>query len=159
MAQVFVYGTLKRGQPNNFYMTDNKNGHAQLLATAVTTQMFPLVIAGRNNIPFLLNIPGRGHVVHGELYTVDEALLKFLDYFEDIPDMYQRNLVTLTVKEWLGPPADEEEKLAPGSLTQAFVYSTTTYQPDWPSLTHYDNYDSYGDHGLMYSSSDITQHN
>ncbi|XP_054643138.1 gamma-glutamylaminecyclotransferase-like [Dunckerocampus dactyliophorus] len=157
MALVFVYGTLKRGQPNNFYMTDKRNGHAWLLASAVTTQTFPLVIAGQNNIPFLLNIPGQGHRVHGELYKVDEALLRFLDDFEDIPDMYQRSPVTLTVEEWLGPA--HEEELAPGSVTQAFVYSTTTYQPDWPSLTHYANYDSRGDHGLIYGGRDTTQHN
>ncbi|XP_061918154.1 gamma-glutamylaminecyclotransferase-like [Entelurus aequoreus] len=151
MTHVFVYGTLKRGQPNNRRMSDKGNGHAQLLASAVTTQKFPLVIATEHNIPFLLNIPGQGHRVHGEIYEVDEPMLSFLDDFEHTPAMYQRSQVTLAVEEWLGP-ADDKERWAPGSVTQAFVYSTTTYQPDWPSLNHHDNYDCDGHHGLVYKN-------
>ncbi|XP_077430276.1 gamma-glutamylaminecyclotransferase-like [Vanacampus margaritifer] len=149
MARVFVYGTLKRGQPNHFRMLNESVGAARLLASAVTTERFPLVIAGEYNIPFLLNLPGQGHKVHGELYRVDERLLNFLDGFEQTPTMYQRTLVTLTVKEWLGQ-ADDEERSAAGDVTEAFVYSTTTYQPDWPSLPHYEDYNSHGNHGLVY---------
>ncbi|XP_049609067.1 gamma-glutamylaminecyclotransferase [Syngnathus scovelli] len=149
MAQIFIYGTLKRGQPNHFRMLDKSVGAAQLLASVVTTERFPLVIASEYNIPFLLNLPGQGHRVHGELYRVDKPLLHFLDDFEDIPRMYQRTPVTLKVKEWLGQPDDEEMSVA-GSIIEAFVYSTTTYQPDWPSLPHHENYDSQGDHGFRY---------
>ncbi|XP_061620819.1 gamma-glutamylaminecyclotransferase-like [Phyllopteryx taeniolatus] len=149
MARLFVYGTLKGGQPNHYCMLDKSIGAAQLLATAVTTEKFPLVIAGEYNIPFLLNLPGQGHRVHGELYRVDERLLNFLDVLEDIPATYQRTLVMLTVEEWLGQ-ADHEERSAAGGVTEAFVYSTTTYQLDWPSLPHYESYDSRGHHGLEY---------
>ncbi|KAM9334222.1 gamma-glutamylaminecyclotransferase-like [Symphorus nematophorus] len=150
MARVFVYGTLKKGQPNYYRMFDSANGKAEFLASACTTQKYPLVIATKHNIPFLLNIPGQGHQVQGEIYKVDERMLKFLDDFEDVPAMYQRTLVKLEVKEWVGE-TDGEEKPASGSITEAFVYSTTTYQPDWPSLTNYENYDTYGDHGLKYT--------
>ncbi|XP_044200862.1 gamma-glutamylaminecyclotransferase-like [Thunnus albacares] len=149
MAHVFVYGTLKKGQPNYFRMFHSPNGKAEFLASACTTEKYPLVIASEYNIPFLLNIPGQGHRVQGEIYKVDDQMLKFLDAFEGIPTMYQRTLVKLEVKEWKGQ-TEGEETPSPGSITEAFVYSTTTYKPDWPSLPSYESYDSYGDHGLKY---------
>lgn len=149
MTRVFVYGTLKRGQPNYFHMFNDTNGTAEFLGLALTTEKYPLVIAGKYNIPFLLNIPGQGHRVHGEIYKVDDKMLKFLDDFESIPTMYQRTVVKLEVKEWVGK-TEGEEVLSPGNITEASVYSTTTYQPDWPSLPSYESYDAYGDHGLEY---------
>ncbi|XP_044043086.1 gamma-glutamylaminecyclotransferase-like [Siniperca chuatsi] len=149
MARVFVYGTLKKGQPNYYRMFESANGKAEFLASACTTQNYPLVIAGKYNIPFLLTIPGQGHRVQGEIYKVDDQMLKFLDAFEGVPTMYQRTLVELEVKEWVGQ-TEGEERPAAGSITEAFVYSTTTYQPDWPSLPKYESYDSHGDHGLEY---------
>lgn len=150
MARVFVYGTLKKGQPNYYRMFDSANGKAEFLASACTTQNYPLVIAGRYNIPFLLHIPGQGHKVQGEIYKVDDKMLKFLDDFEAVPAMYQRTLVQLEVKEWVGE-TEGEERPAAGSTTEAFVYSTTTYQPEWTSLPSYESYDSHGDHGLEYT--------
>ncbi|XP_024150049.1 gamma-glutamylaminecyclotransferase C [Oryzias melastigma] len=143
MTRVFVYGTLKRGQPNHYRMFDSTNGKAEFLATALTTQRYPLVIATKYNIPFLLNLPGQGQRVHGEIYEVDERMLKFLDDFESVPSMYQRTLVELEVEEG-------GEELPAGSTTQVFVYSTTSYQPDWPSRQSFQSYDAHGDHGLPY---------
>uniref|UniRef100_UPI0037E9594B gamma-glutamylaminecyclotransferase C-like n=1 Tax=Semicossyphus pulcher TaxID=241346 RepID=UPI0037E9594B len=151
MARVFVYGTLKRGQPNNYRMFDTSNGKAEFLASARTTQTYPLIITTQHNIPFLLNIPGKGHKVRGEIYKVDDKMLEFLDDFESVPQMYQRTLVNLEVEEWVGETMGEERPTA-GSITEAFVYSTTTYQPDWPSLPCYESYDSHGDHGLEYET-------
>ncbi|XP_077572660.1 gamma-glutamylaminecyclotransferase-like [Stigmatopora nigra] len=149
MARIFVYGTLKSGQPNHFRMLNKSIGQAHLLASAITMEKFPLVIAGEYNIPFLLNLPSLGHRVHGELYRVDEPMLSFLDDFENTPTMYQRTLVTLAVEEWLGQGKDEEMS-AVGDVIEAFVYSTTTYKPEWVSLPHYKSYDSCGPHGLEY---------
>ncbi|XP_034404268.1 gamma-glutamylaminecyclotransferase-like [Cyclopterus lumpus] len=148
MARVFVYGTLKKGQPNYHRMFEGANGKAAFLASARTAQRYPLVIAGEHNIPFLLNLPGQGHRVHGEIYEVDDKMLRFLDDFEQVPDLYQRTRVTLEVKEWAGQAAGEARP-APGA-TEAFLYSTTTYRPDWPSLTCYESYDAHGAHGLRY---------
>lgn len=146
MTQIFVYGTLKRGQPNNYRMFDSANGKAKFLASARTTREYPLVIASKYNVPFLLNIPGKGHRVEGEIYRVDDQMLTFLDDFETVPTMYQRTLFKLEVLEC----ADGVEGLKVGSVTDAFVYSTETYQPDWLSLPTYESYDSYGAHGLQY---------
>lgn len=58
--RVFVYGTLKRGQPNHYLMKDATNGEAKFISTAKTTTKFPLIIATRYNIPFLLDYPSVG---------------------------------------------------------------------------------------------------
>lgn len=144
MTHIFVYGTLKKGQPNHYRMFNSTNGKAEFLASARTTQKYPLVIADEYNVPFLLNISGQGHRVQGEIYTVDDKMLAFLDDFEMVPTMYQRTPVELEVTE------SAEETLKPGNITEAFVYSTTTYKPEWLSLPNYESYDSYGDHGLQY---------
>ncbi|KAH7952459.1 hypothetical protein HPB52_023480 [Rhipicephalus sanguineus] len=59
---VFVYGTLKTGEPNNHVMKDSENGKATLIGTAVTVKKWPLVIASSYNIPYLLHCEGKGHV-------------------------------------------------------------------------------------------------
>lgn len=150
MTRVFVYGTLKKGQPNNDRMFDSNNGKAEYLGSAFTIQKYPLVITTKYNIPFLLNIPGHGHQVHGEIYKVDDQMLKFLDEFESVPTLYQRTEVQLEVKEWVGK-TEGEEKLSPGSITEVFVYTTTTHEPEWPSLPCYESYNSEGAHGLKYT--------
>ncbi|XP_035006404.1 gamma-glutamylaminecyclotransferase B-like [Hippoglossus stenolepis] len=150
MTRIFVYGTLKRGQPNYHHMFDAANGKAEFLASALTAERYPLVIAGNLNIPFLLNLPGRGHKIHGEIYEVDDKMLRFLDDFESVPTLYQRTLVQVEVKAWARRAEGEEVEVAPGSTTEALMYSTTSYQPDWPSLPNYDSYDTLGDHGLEY---------
>ncbi|KAA0722703.1 Gamma-glutamylaminecyclotransferase B [Triplophysa tibetana] len=147
MTRVFVYGTLKKGQPNDFRMLDTTNGTVKFLARARTVDPYPLVIATRNNIPFMLNKPGKGQRVRGEIYEVDDKMLQFLDMFEDCPEMYQRTLVQLEVEECAG---EDEDKLKTGSIIESFVYTTTTYKPEWLEYPTYENYDTHGDHGLKY---------
>nr|XP_020475307.1 gamma-glutamylaminecyclotransferase [Monopterus albus] len=149
MTRVFFYGTLKKGQPNYYRILKGTNGTAEFLGSALTTEKYPLVIAGKYNVPFLLNIPGQGQRVHGEIYKVDDKMLKFLDDFERAPTVYQRTLVRLEVKEWVGQ-TEGEETLSLGDITEAFVYTKNTYEPDWPSLPNYESYDANGDHGLQY---------
>ncbi|XP_029378930.1 gamma-glutamylaminecyclotransferase B-like [Echeneis naucrates] len=149
MSRIFVYGTLKKGQPNYFRLLNGTNGKAEFLASALTVEKYPLVIAGEYNIPFLLNIPGQGHRVHGEIYKVDDRMLNFLDDFESVPSLYQRTAVRVEVMRWLRRTEGEEAQ-PPGSITEAFLYSTDTHPSDWPSLPCYESYDSCGDHGLQY---------
>ena len=59
---LFVYGTLKRGQPNEAVMRDKESGQATLIGRGITDEKWPLVIASRYNVPYLLNVPGSGHV-------------------------------------------------------------------------------------------------
>ena len=44
LFKVFVYGTLKRGEPNYQILSTAKNGFSQFLAEAETTTKYPLVI-------------------------------------------------------------------------------------------------------------------
>ncbi|XP_069035266.1 gamma-glutamylaminecyclotransferase isoform X2 [Lepisosteus oculatus] len=151
MTQIFVYGTLKKGQPNYFEMVDKNNGKAEYCGKAQTVEKYPLVIAGKYNIPFLLNVPGSGQQVRGEIYYVDKQMLQFLDKFEDCPRMYQRTPMKLWVEEWKVGSNLSEVTPTVGSIIEAFAYSTTTYQPEWLNLTCFDSYDAYGDHGLIYT--------
>ncbi|XP_006846728.1 PREDICTED: gamma-glutamylaminecyclotransferase [Chrysochloris asiatica] len=151
MTHVFVYGTLKRGQPNHEVMLDCTNGLAVFRGRGRTVEPYPLVIAGEHNIPYLLNLPGRGHCVAGEIYAVDDKMLQFLDEFEDCPDMYQRTLVRIEVLEGEDRCSVPEEMLAANKIVQCFLYSTATYSAEWVHLPYHDNYDSQGNHGLRYN--------
>ncbi|XP_019609767.1 gamma-glutamylaminecyclotransferase isoform X1 [Rhinolophus sinicus] len=151
MAHVFVYGTLKRGQPNHKVLLDNTNGCATFQGQGHTVEPYPLVIAGEHNIPHLLNLPGQGHCVVGEIYTVDERMLRFLDEFEDCPTMYQRTWVRVEVLEWEGARSAPQGPPAADRTLQCFVYSTATYPPEWVHLPYHHNYDSLGQHGLRYN--------
>lgn len=147
MTKVFVYGTLKKGQPNYFRMMDHANGQAEFVAHARTVDRYPLVIATEYNIPFLLNVPGTGQRVTGEIYSVDQQMLEFLDWFEECPSLYQRSLIRLEVQD--GPGGGEHTPKA-GSSIEAFVYSTETYDPEWLQKPTYESYEAYGDHGLHF---------
>ncbi|XP_006101518.1 gamma-glutamylaminecyclotransferase [Myotis lucifugus] len=147
MADVFVYGTLKRGQRNHKVLLDRTHGCATFRGRGRMVEPYPLVIAGERNLPRLLNLPGRGHRVFGEIYAVDEQMLRVLDEFEDCPDLYQRVRVSVEVLE--GEGASEEPPAAERRL-QCFVYIATTYPPEWAQLPYLDNYDAQGAHGLPY---------
>lgn len=62
LQRVFVYGTLKRSEPNHSLISNPENGYAKFMGIGKTLMKFPLVIATRYNIPFMLKKPGFGHV-------------------------------------------------------------------------------------------------
>lgn len=62
MEPVFVYGTLKRNQPNNYHLNEINNGSAVFRSLASTVEKYPLVISTKYNIPFLLQKEGIGNV-------------------------------------------------------------------------------------------------
>ncbi len=66
---VFVYGTLKRGEPNHEeWLVKEGKGNAEFVCEGQTVTKYPLVIASRHNIPFLMDIPGVGRQIRGEIY-------------------------------------------------------------------------------------------
>lgn len=74
MHLVFVYGTLKRNQPNHWLLQNNENGNVTFKFAAETVTSYPLVIAGRYNIPFLLDVKDKGHVRTVLLISNGDAL-------------------------------------------------------------------------------------
>lgn len=70
---IFVYGTLKRGFYNHTLLDDLiRTGGAAYLGPCTTIEAFPLV-CGPHGIPYLVNLPGSGRRVRGELYSVSSV--------------------------------------------------------------------------------------
>lgn len=64
---VLVYGTLKRGQPQEKVTTDESNGKATFVGRGQTVSKYPLVIGSKFNIPYLLLKEGVGNVCYFEI--------------------------------------------------------------------------------------------
>lgn len=58
LHKVFVYGTLKKGEPNHPWFSKDNRGYYKYLYEAKTKDKFPLIIGTQYNIPFLLYSPG-----------------------------------------------------------------------------------------------------
>lgn len=58
LHKVFVYGTLKQGEPNHGWFSKHENGYYKFLCNAKTVEKYPLIIGTKYNIPFLLYSPG-----------------------------------------------------------------------------------------------------
>lgn len=65
---IFVYGTLKKGEPNYDLIEKRTEGIATFIGKAKTVKKWPLVIASRYNIPYLLHCEGKG-MVCAKLYV------------------------------------------------------------------------------------------
>lgn len=78
--KVFIYGTLKRG----FALHDKGLKTSQYLGNVVTAVPYPLYIAGSFFGPMMLDKPGEGLPVEGELFEVSEDSLPKLDELEDV---------------------------------------------------------------------------
>src|SRR4051812_30191712 len=79
-ALLFVIGTLKRGFP----LHRRGLGGLRCLGRYRTVARYPMRVAGPRFAPMVLNEPGRGLRLAGELYAVDRAHLARLDRLEGI---------------------------------------------------------------------------
>ncbi|MBT3788300.1 MAG: gamma-glutamylcyclotransferase [Alphaproteobacteria bacterium] len=88
MHKIFVYGTLKRGYPNFDIGMDGTT----FVGEYRTVERFPLVIGGPWFSPNLIDEPGSGHQVKGEIFTATDVAVEFLDRFESthVPTGYRR---------------------------------------------------------------------
>lgn len=75
-------------------------------------------------------------LIEGEVYTVDEKMLHFLDVFEGHPDYYTRLEMPVV--------------LSNGETCTPWIYFVKRYRPELCELPTYASYDSNGDHGLKY---------
>ncbi len=78
--KVFIYGTLKRGFPLH---QKGLNG-AHYVGDVETVDPYPLYIAKSFFGPMMLDRPGEGLRVQGELFEIDEERLPVLDELEDV---------------------------------------------------------------------------
>jgi len=88
MHEVFVYGTLKKGFPN---FAIGMPG-ALFSGRYRSVEAFPLIVGGPWHSPYLINEPGSGYRVFGELFDVTAEHLTRLDSFESthLPNGYKR---------------------------------------------------------------------
>ena len=61
-APIFVYGTLKKGEPNHYLLNDKTIGNSKFLGKAKLIDEYPLVISPNSNVPILLPKKGTGKV-------------------------------------------------------------------------------------------------
>jgi gamma-glutamylaminecyclotransferase len=137
---LLVYGTLKKGQPQENVMTDSSNGIANWVGRGTTLEKWPLVIASKYNIPFLLKRPGIGHRISGDVFEVDSQKLSFLDRFESCPTYYDRLEIEVELFIPEGKP----------SIIKTFCYILPTFKPQLLERQMYSDYNSYGDHGRSF---------
>jgi gamma-glutamylaminecyclotransferase len=96
---VFVYGTLKRGCPNHFFLDQ-----ARLLGVARTVERYALY---EDEYPRLYKGEQVSRI-QGEVYEIDEETLARLDRLEDHPHSYRREEALV--------------ELGPGRTLSAWIY-------------------------------------
>lgn len=142
---IFVYGTLKEGFPN-FHL----NAGQRVAGTYRTRQAFPLYVVRlpfEDRAPWLLNSPGQGHPVVGQVFEVDSAHLADMDVFEEthLPNGYVRVPVALEALHgdaevlhahaYLKRPAELPDCLAAeGPFAEYTLALATGYWIENPSL-------------------------
>lgn len=83
---LFVYGTLMRGESAHGLL----GATARFVAEAQTEPRYTLLDMGE--YPALME--GGTTAVRGELYEVDGEQLAALDRYEDVPEIYERRVLT-----------------------------------------------------------------
>ncbi|XP_065168374.1 putative gamma-glutamylcyclotransferase CG2811 isoform X2 [Atheta coriaria] len=138
--KVFVYGTLKRGEPNHHWFTKDEGGAFKFLSEASTIEKYPLIIGTKYNIPFLLHKPGAGHNVRGELYEVDDKVFANLDILEDHPNYYVRQV--------------KQVKNSASEVVDTWIYFIPNFRTELLQQEMYECYSSLGAHGRQYVDSE-----
>lgn len=92
MYRVFVYGTLKEGFPNHAH-----NRGVREAGEFVTVEPYPFYLVGERQVPWLIQCPGEGVPVTGQVYQVDAFVLQLMDDLERVgePDGYHRNTIVV----------------------------------------------------------------
>ena len=125
---VFTYGTLKRGFSNHVLMQDLiRSGDASFKGVYQTLEKYPLV-CGPYRVPFLLNKPGSGQRVTGELYAVSPRGLSRLDELEGTSrGHYVRQPIRLLKEE--GEGRDLETENVSSCVVEAY-YAHKSYEEE-----------------------------
>ncbi|KAF2900385.1 hypothetical protein ILUMI_05808 [Ignelater luminosus] len=140
LHNIFVYGTLKKGEPNHHWFSIEEDNYYKFLCKAQTTERFPLIIATKYNIPFLLYNPGMGNYIKGEVYKINEKVLNNLDSLEKHPSFYVRELY------------DVKRIDANAQNIKAWIYVMKNFKPELLHKPFFDDYSSEGAHGLKFAT-------
>lgn len=130
MNRMFVYGTLKRGQRNHGLLEDEQNGKAEFISNGATAEQYILVVDPDFGIPFILDSGDDGKNIEGEIWDVDDAMLRKLDQLEMHPEFYTRLEKEITVS------GDTDSK----TTTICWVYILRDFNP---KLLAYDHMSSF----------------
>jgi gamma-glutamylcyclotransferase (GGCT)/AIG2-like uncharacterized protein YtfP len=84
MHRVFVYGTLRRGESHAQLMQG-----ARFLGSHITDPRYTLCDMSE----YPAAVSWGATAIHGEVYEVDNALLRRLDEYEEFPEVYNRRLI------------------------------------------------------------------
>ncbi|TKY67893.1 putative gamma-glutamylcyclotransferase [Spatholobus suberectus] len=129
---IFTYGTLKRGFSNHTLLQDLvRTGDASFVGTYRTAHKYPLV-CGPYRVPFLLNLPGSGRRVRGELYSVSTRGLARMDELEGTSRAHYERLPIKAVPageegEGDGDGDEEEEEVVDGEAAAAGLTCAEAY--------------------------------
>ena len=108
---LFVYGTLKRGYTNwqRYLGIAESHGAAHFVGSAETVEAFPMVVrpegmAPATRAPVLMDEPGTGEAICGEVFRVDDRCLEAMDILEGVRSgTYFKRTVEVTMLD--GDPA------------------------------------------------------
>ena len=96
---VFVYGTLKKGYYNHYFLKDSK-----FIDEAITKEKYALYFL---KYPYVIK-NAKISQIYGEVYEVDDTTLIDLDFLEGHPNFYRRELIPVillnknkTVDAWI----------------------------------------------------------
>ncbi|KAK7252483.1 hypothetical protein RIF29_36455 [Crotalaria pallida] len=107
---IFAYGTLKQGFPNYALMQDLiTKDDAVFIGSYSTHNPYPLV-CGPHGIPYLINLPGLGHRVKGDLFAVSDRAIALLDEFEGVSLGFYERLPVRVVSDGEGDGAAVEKE-------------------------------------------------
>lgn len=135
---VFVYGTLKKNEPNNHVISDTKTGCHEFISSAKTIPKYTLVVGTKFNIPFCLEIKNKGNQIVGEVYKIDSKKLEVLDELEGYPKFYTRKLIDVICED--------------GNILKAWIYLLPKYGDEFLKEVSEEMicYSSKGSHGREY---------
>lgn len=90
LARLFVYGTLKQGFPNQHLNHGRRVGGDH--RTRLPYPLYVVTLPNEDRAPWLMNEPGAGHAVTGQVFEVADDALRQMDAFEEVghPDGYVR---------------------------------------------------------------------
>lgn len=79
MQLVFLYGTLKRGQPNHHHIAAGiESGDCEFEGFGVTLARYPLIVDQLFNIPFLLDVTDNPNAVVSNADEVHVGVISLL---------------------------------------------------------------------------------